>query len=648
MIRTFAFICAALLVSSSALAEIIVPDGYGGTGSTCVPGKASWSTCERVSVPFAASVTNTVNVSGGYYASAYSATQSNTKYVLQGDITANNTAISVDANYVVVDLNGYTITYNNETAGVGVRTNVGYNRGYVAVTNGSIIQGADACEGDQYGRGCNPIGSGNMGVDGENNWRVMTGPAYVSNVYVEYSGRDVNGIDINSDYATLTGVEQVTVVDNFGYGTLKNRNQGIAAIKAAGGASYVKNCTIENARQVGVSGGADVSGNYITTLTKATNAAGIGTAGHIYNNTIIARGEHPVGLFLNNFDSSVYPNAHHNYINVKTTALGDEYSSAFLLDKNATILGNYAAGIRMKASGFNVRAHENYIVGDSDANYTGYYSPTGETAYIKAGVRGLMIGNIRGQNSLYENNIITVTDKDGSGDAFGVSVVFNHSDGLHISNNTISSDVCNIALGDAYSYCASYPLIIGNTLVKTGSWPVYKTYAMKLGSYWTAQARIVDSIYQGGASEASVDFYSNIRALKEAEDVLAANGTDVWFGETVGDSIYYSDQYHNANKTSATVIHATYDPAVILSQYAALGETAKLWVDAPDECSADNLGVCDQSGCAAVGGYWYNSMCNVNPEDPTDPTPTPPTTSGPLLRTGSSLLRVGDGVLRVQ
>jgi len=35
----------------------------------------------------------------------------------------------------------------------------------------------------------------------------------------------------------------------------------------------------------------------------------------------------------------------------------------------------------------------------------------------------------------------------------------------------------------------------------------------------------------------------------------------------------------------------------------------------------------------------------VDPEDPTDPTPT---TSGPILRTGSSLLRVGDGVLRVQ
>lgn len=53
------------------------------------------------------------------------------------------------------------------------------------------------------------------------------------------------------------------------------------------------------------------------------------------------------------------------------------------------------------------------------------------------------------------------------------------------------------------------------------------------------------------------------------------------------------------------------------------------------------------SQCDALGKYWYDGTCNANAE-PVAPEEPTTTTSGPILRIGAYLLRVGDSVLRAQ
>lgn len=527
----------------------------GGNGATCNPSTANWGSCSLAAVPFQSSVTNSATIPGGTYTSPFVASQSNTKYTLQGNITASGTAISVTGSYVIIDLNGYTITYNQSSPGQGVVIG-GWNVHHVSVRNGSIIQGAAKSEGDEYGNGNNPVG------EYSNSMHYTSDNMHVANLYVRYSGKDVGGIHGAGNNGLY---EQNTIEDTYQFGTLKNRHSGIDALTGvqnltgATGNVYRYN-TIKNARQRGIYPGdsSTTYGNNISLRTISTNGYGVfGWAGKnykIYSNTITARGEHPLGIgFVG--EGSNTAEIYDNYIDAKTTALGDEYGSAYSSNPSGTITGNYAVGFRTTWGGNNINFHDNEIVISTDSKYVGTYSPTGATAYIDAGGRGLMVATPAGETATFANNKITVLDKDGTGRAYGIACTGNNeSDKLYFLNNTVTSNIANIVIADEYGYCNGYPLFAGNVLIKSGSTASYKTYINGLGGYYTGKARVVNSTYQNGASADSVN-------LNPAGDGVV----DVYFGTYSGSQYLYNYRLHDNSGSSSTLLKETFGSAKTLS-----------------------------------------------------------------------------------
>jgi hypothetical protein len=440
----------------------------GGAGATCNPSTPGWGSCILEPVPFDASVTHTVNIPGGSYPSPFQANQANTRYVLQGNIVANGTAIEVKANWVIVDLNGHTITYNQVVPGEGV-TIGSYNLHHIAVRNGSIIQGSAMSEGDVYGRGNNPVSTYNTILGGNRSANNL----HIAHLYVRYGGRDVGGIVCAGNDGIY---EQNTIEDTYEFGTLKNRHQGSDALTGSRGifatGNVYRNNTIIHTRHRGISTGndAEVYGNHITLRSIASNSNGVGFyQGEniiIRDNTIIGRGEHPVGIGAGGGTGSKNYEVYNNIIDVMTTALGEEYGSQYNRNPDSTHMGNSATGIRVTWGGDNIRVYNNQITAHTNSRFQGTYSPTGGTAYINGGGKGLFIGAYPGESSTFFNNTITVIG-DGAY-TYGVTCSHSFSDGLFVIGNTITSSLYNIVTGDDYGPSNGFPLFQGNILKKSG------------------------------------------------------------------------------------------------------------------------------------------------------------------------------------
>jgi hypothetical protein len=84
-------------------------------------------------------VTNTVHIAGGHLTTPYNTTADHTEYILDSDITADSTAINIRNSYVVINLNGYTITYSMKSPGYGITT-PDYGTHDIGITYGQIIQ----------------------------------------------------------------------------------------------------------------------------------------------------------------------------------------------------------------------------------------------------------------------------------------------------------------------------------------------------------------------------------------------------------------------------------------------------------------------------------------------------------------------------
>jgi chitinase len=502
------FVMILVSFASPALADV------GGTGASCNPSTAGWPGCTKATVLIkqAGQITNTVHIAGGNYATPYIASTPNTEYILDGDITADSTAITVTANYVVINLNGHTITYNQVSPGEGV--NIGtWNRNNIAVVNGSVIQGAALSEGDQYGRGNNPVSGFSNGT--------MYGADYlqVANLYVRYGGRDVGGVIGAGDNGLF---EENTIEDTYEFGTLKNRHVGVPALTGTRNVikrfNIYRNNTIKNSRHRGIDVGDDSEtyGNHITTRAIATNANGIGTGTRnilVHHNTVIARGEHSIGIAFGGTSTPLLLSnieIHSNYIDAKTTALGEEYGGTGNPDPAVVYGGNNAAGFRTTWGGNGINFHDNTIIVISDSDYLGTYSPTGAAARINTPARGLMVMLMEGETAIFQNNTITALDKDGTGDAKGIAVTGygyeygGNNSGMVFRGNTVTSNLLNVALGDAYGAGPGWPLFIQNTFVKSGNHANYATIGSGLGGYYVGTGKFVSNTYQGGAAETSL------------------------------------------------------------------------------------------------------------------------------------------------
>lgn len=522
----------------------------GGSGANCNPSTGTWGSCSLESVPFQEEVTKTVDIPGGNYASPFVANQDNTHYILQGDIIADATAIVVAANHVIIDLNGFTITYNQLSPGEGVTLAEVYNKHHVSIRNGSIIQGTALSEGDQFGSFNNPVSTCNS-VNG--NCR-STSYSQVANLYIRYGGRDISGVKWTGSEVR---VEQCTIEDTYEFGTLKNRDQGVSGI-AADSRALIRNNSLVNVRHRGISVGNNslVHDNHIQTRTLATNGYGISgyknVGSTVHSNTIIARGEHPIGIgFVSNGTSNI--KIYNNYIDSKTTRLGDEYSGSYLANPEAVITGNFAVGFRTTWGADNLEVYDNEIHVYSDSRYVGTYSPTGETAYIRAGARGIMAGLLAGQTAIFRNNAIYALDRDGEGKAYGIACNYNFSDKLFFLGNTVTSNIANIAIGDEYGKCENYPLFQENVFIKADNFFSYATLTTQFGGYNNAEARLVDNVYQGGGSVNSVKFHPS-----------GAGRVEVYFGSVATDEYLFNYRLHDESGTSSTLLREDYNPPISL------------------------------------------------------------------------------------
>lgn len=607
----------------------------GGIGATCNPSTNNWGNCSLAPVPFQNSITKRVQIPAGHYTTPYQVKQANTEYILQGDISADGTAIEIRADFVVVNLNGHTITYNQTSPGEGIRPTA-YHFDHVSIRNGSIIQSptimgkvvkAEIVSGgtgyslgdvltladdriannatvivsavDNNGtvtgininspgagyetsyyiqdawNGFDPTGVlGGSGVDaqikvtgtstegsiyGTRMSAIYGSPPidylHVANVYIKIVGRDVGGIVANSAYAL---VEETTIEDTYHIGTVKHRHQGVDALTVTKGTKapgvIYRNNTILNCRHRGIAvpDGGSAFGNFITTRTIATNGAGIWTGlvnTNIHSNTVISRGQHPIGIFGYNEKGIGNTNIYNNYLDSRTTELGFEYGAAFLENPNATITGNAAVGFRTTWGGNGINFHNNEIHVATDSRYEGIYTPTGAPAYINARGRGLMVGIKAGETATFSNNTITALDKDGTGLAYGIACTANFSDKLFFLENTVTSNVTNVALGDEYSLCRGFPLFKGNTFIKAGNYPSYKTISTQARGLSDAQARIVDNIYLNGASADSFELNPSGFGV-----------VDVYFGSVSNGEYRYRYRLHDNNNTSKTLVREDFKP----------------------------------------------------------------------------------------
>lgn len=666
-----------------------IANAIGGVGATCNPTTANWGSCVLAPVPFEPSIFYTINVAGGSFATPYVASQANTRYVLQGDVTAAGGGIVVDADYVVIDLNGYTITYNVSSRGEGVTINGSQH--HIAVRNGSIIQSSDNAgkivsvaigaggtgytvndvltldgptdatvtvtavdgsgvitgisltapglgfevtaayrdangfqgpvtggtgtgakinvtgtisEGGINGEYRNPVGTYNSAVGG-----IRDGSdSHISNLYLRYGGRDVGGARWTGNRVT---VEQVTTEDLYEFGTLKHRDYGVTAIFGNKYAT-IKNNTILSTRHKGIhtEANAVISGNHITIRSIATNSYGI--LGYnaqdvsVFSNTIIGRGEMPIGIgYVSAGTNNI--EVYDNYADVKTTALGVEYASAYLANPLGTFSGNNAAGFRTTWGGNNLNVHDNQFVVTSDSNFTGTFSPTGAVAYIKGQGHGIWAGIAAGETATFSNNIISALNDDGAGEVNGIACLHNFSDSLYFIGNTVTSNLTNIAFDKYGTGCQGYPLFQDNTLIKSGSFETYKTIADRFTGYWINTGRFVDNVYQDGAAEDNIDLNPE-----------GSKSVSIFFGSASSGQYLYSYQLSDADDTSLAIVRDDYDPPVTLG-YAVPGSVPDLSV-----CSFEFPSLCvTQATCEAMAGlYWCDGACRTQVCE--EPLPDPP------------------------
>ena len=442
---------------------------------------------------------NTIHIPGGEYQEPYIIDQPDTEYILDGNIIADGDAILIRASRVVINLNDKIITYNQTVPGHGIRLDA-YNKNDISIINGSIIQGKAMSEGDQYGAGNNPIRT------------LGTARLQIANINARYGGRDVGGF--YAPYGGKSLFEHNKLEDTWTHGTFKNRHQGVSAIK--GGENSIYRCnTIVNARHRGieVKNNSEVYSNNISINSLATNSVGI--SGYkaenvnVYDNNVVGRGEHPIGI---GFASKGTNNIHiyNNSIDVQTTKIGEEYGGNEDCFDPDTPCGNYAVGFRTTWGGDNIDFHDNEIIVRTDSRYNGTYSVTNEPVVVNAKGRGLMIATVDNESAEFYNNKILALDKDGTGKAFGIAVNGgSESPNLVFENNTVTSNILNVALSDAYGACEGFPLFMNNTFIKKDDYETYNTVRAELGGYFPASGRFVSNDYHQGASKDNIVINAN-------------------------------------------------------------------------------------------------------------------------------------------
>lgn len=252
--------------------------------------------------------TGWIDVPGALSGPTYTLFQPNKTYILTQDIVANTRAFSIVVSGVTLDLNGFTVTYDNGTPAVpsgrpwneyvyvtnstfGVHSYSGTGTSSNSkILNGKIVQGANNGAGD-IGQGFNPIYIN----------QATSAPWEIAGITAIYAGGSIGGILARFGKCN---VHHNAVQDN---GTvIDNRSQAMKAIWCETSDQTVQYNLIKRARHQGInSTGSSVNYNEIYLDNWATNGFGVLSGNNLASsnsprsmigNLVFGTGYNPVGV----------------------------------------------------------------------------------------------------------------------------------------------------------------------------------------------------------------------------------------------------------------------------------------------------------------------------------------------------------------
>lgn len=432
-----------------------------------------------------------VQVPGALSGPPYVLDQANTVYVLTQDMIIDQRAFEITASGVTFDLDGHKIIYNDAHSGMDnsdwsyLRDNswlgVYVDGDSVTLKNGMIEQGAGNDDASEACIGFNPIY-----VAGSTN-------AEFSGLKIRYSGAQVCGIMFH------WGGEGSRIHHNFfdDKGTVVlNRHEMTKAIMSPRGNNVrIDHNLINRTRQGGVifndGSNAEYDHNEIYIDSWDTNSYGIWMGGgsydfNVHDNRIFATGYHSVGIGTTGGGEGheIYRN------NIKMYAREPE--------PRTTEYGALSSmnGFRMTWSrGVGIEYHDNNVE---------IHAQDGGTC---RGTWFYQYSDVPMQLQFYDNNISTYS-ADANSECCGLKPVGNNDLNqytVNYNNNRITSDSCNVGLGDDYGY-AHNTLFDSNTFIREGSNSYYNTIQVGYGNAGFQNHVFRDTVLQNGASLRSVNW----------------------------------------------------------------------------------------------------------------------------------------------
>jgi len=414
--------------------------------------------------------------------------KSNTEYILEADVVADETAFTVKGSHITLNLNGHTVTYNNVSGkGCGVIQNDWENRKDFVLINGAIVQGKGGGAGNAYGRGPNPV------------FMLAVEPIELAGLKITYHGDNLAAIFVYRSHAE-DDIHHNEIIDDGNVVT--DRHSGVPVIRIGGAGATIRHNVIRGARQIGIRSGdrptnAKIHHNEVYIDSTVTNSSGITAAGVIHHNKVVGRGVHPIGIWPW-AGTKVYS----NYVDVQNTRPGAEFGSTG------------AACVRFGWGGtFNVDIEDNLFIVRAEKNLFK------NTAVVNnnhdSWGRALFVGLSGGKKALIKNNIIIGLNKWDGAKAAAVGVVFNNrSPGLVFEENLIASNWGNLLLSDLYGWSKAYPLFKDNVIAKLEGGAGYHTIR---GTYnqFSSTARLLNNTYIGGAAKDDVVMDTHQNAIQE-------------------------------------------------------------------------------------------------------------------------------------
>lgn len=397
-------------------------------------------------------------------------------YVLKSDIVAPGTALSVTAPDVTIDLNGFTVTYN-EVAGPsdaggsefgalagqgsqGVRCSYG-TKGSTKLYNGTIKQGA---------------GNGGYG-----HVPVLFRGAEIAGVTLDYHGPQVSGIDNECKV-----VHHNVIVDRGS--ELSNRHQGVQGVGVSGD---VHHNLFKRVRQRGVNAanGAKVYRNEIYVDSCATNSFGVmmykSRKCEVTDNRIFGRGYLAIGIGTVSEGVGDIKIAR-NFIHMQAHTPDSRWA------EYGEQSGAYC--VRVTWGGENIEYADNVMVakGRDGGMVRGiWFCPTPKITNV----------------SFRRNIVKVISETPQTTDKWGAVVISGEDTpeskpGI-FEDNTIISNFCNVRLGEEYG-TGKNARFVRNTFVRDGDDAGYATVICGFHTFNNNGSVFLDSKLEGGADLANV------------------------------------------------------------------------------------------------------------------------------------------------